>query len=389
MKLLVLSAACSAAMFFGCASIADAADIDTLVTKAPVVQAPPPPASCTSIQDFFVTACQLSWYGVRFYGTIDVGFGYQTHGAPWDPNFTPGASYYLQKMNRSAIWTLAPNGLSQSNVGIQIKEPLAAGWSFVGQLEGGFDPYSLRFANSPGSEFNNVGVPVNQQSTNGDSSRAGQFYNSLGFAGISSDTYGTLTLFRQNALTLDGVLAYDPMAGSYAFSPLGFQGGFGGGGVTENAKYTTSVKYRVNIGNFRVGALWQFGAYEENNASRGAWEGQVGGDFRIGPGTLSLDGFYDFNKDTVILSLAGAPTNTFGVPTGAMLPQTLTATLSDNTAAMAAAKYTVDRLKLYAGFEWMQFAPRAIRSRSPEPALRISGEILFASRVTTRSAARI
>jgi predicted porin len=155
---------------------------------------------------------------------------------------------------------------------------------------------------------------------------------------------------RQNALTLDGVLAYDPMAGSYAFSPLGFQGGFGGGGVTENAKYTTSVKYRVNIGNFHMGALWQFGGYEENNASRGAWEGQLGGDFRIGPGTLSLDGFYDFNKDTVILSLAGAPTNTFGVPTGAMLPQTLTATLSDNTTAMAAAKYTVDRLKVYAGY---------------------------------------
>jgi hypothetical protein len=170
------------------ARVAPVADIDTLVTKAPAVQAPPLPATCTSIQDFFLTACQLSWYGVRFYGTIDVGFGYQTHGAPWNPNFTPGASYYRQKMNRSAMWTLAPNGLSQSNVGIQIKEPLAAGWSFVGQLEGRFDPYSLRFANSPGSEFNNVGVPVNQQSTNGDSSRAGQFYNSLGFLGVSSDS---------------------------------------------------------------------------------------------------------------------------------------------------------------------------------------------------------
>jgi hypothetical protein len=72
MKGLVRFAACSAAMFFGCAGVADAADIDTLVAKAPVVQAPPP-ASCASIQGFFLTACQLSWYGVRFYGTIDVG----------------------------------------------------------------------------------------------------------------------------------------------------------------------------------------------------------------------------------------------------------------------------------------------------------------------------
>jgi hypothetical protein len=90
MKLLVLSAACSAAMCLGC-GVADGADIDTLVTKAPVATALQPPATCTDIQDLFLTACQLSWYGVRFYGTIDVGFGYETHGAPFDPNFVTGA----------------------------------------------------------------------------------------------------------------------------------------------------------------------------------------------------------------------------------------------------------------------------------------------------------
>jgi predicted porin len=227
-------------------------------------------------------------------------------------------------------------------------------WSFVAQLEAGFDPFSLRLASSPGSEFNNIGVPVNQQTTNGDSSRAGQFYNSVGFAGISSDTYGTLTFFRQNALTLDGVLAYDPMAGSYAFSPIGFSGVVAGGGDTENARYSTSAKYRVNIGDFRVAALWQFGGYELNNASKGAWEGQLGGDIRnLGPGTLSMDAIVDYNRDAVNLSLAGAPTNAEGVPTGTMLPQILTATISNNTSVMALAKYTVDRLKLYAGYEWL------------------------------------
>ena len=124
MRGLVRFAACSAALLLGCAGV-DAADIDTLVTKAPVVL--PPPQSCTNPQDFFLTACQLSWYGVRFYGTVDVGFGYQTHGAPFDGNFVTGASYFLQKMNRTAMWGLAPNGLSQSNIGIQIKEPLATG----------------------------------------------------------------------------------------------------------------------------------------------------------------------------------------------------------------------------------------------------------------------
>lgn len=35
----------------------------------------------------------------------------------------------------------------------------------------------------------------------------------------------------------------------------------------------------------------------------------------------------------------------------------MTATISNNTQVMALARYTVDRLKLYAGYEWMQFAP--------------------------------
>jgi predicted porin len=257
MQRLVLSAAACAALVLGCASAASAADSDVMPTKAPVLTkappAPPPPATCTSPQDFFLTACQLTWAGVRFYGTIDVGGGYQTHGAPFDGNFVTGASYFLQKMNRTAMWGAAPNAMSQSNVGVQIKEPLALGWSFVAQLEAGFDPYSLQFANSPGSLASNIGVPVNQQSTNGDSSRAGQFYNSVGYAGLSSDTYGTLTVFRQNALTTDGVNAYDPMSGSYAFSPIGFSGVVSGGGDTENARYSTAVKYRVNIGDL----AWQ------------------------------------------------------------------------------------------------------------------------------------
>jgi predicted porin len=358
MKGFVSSAAISAALVY--AGTAFAADY-VMPTKAPVMTKAPgkpsEPAPCTGVYDFFVSACQLSWYGVRFYGTIDVGYGYQTHGAPWDPFFVTGASYFLQKMNRTAMWSIAPNGMGQSNLGVRITEPLGLGWSFIAELEGGFDPYSLQYANSPHSEFRNIGVPVNLQTTNGDSSRAGQFYNSQGWVGLRSDTYGTVTVFRQNALTNDGVNAYDPMGGAYAFSPIGFSGIVAGGGATEDAKYTTAVKYRVNIGQFRLAGLWQFGGYEQNNGSDGAWGGGIGGDFRIGPGTLSADGIYEFNRDAVALSLAGAPTNPQGIPTGTMLPQVLTATLANTTSVMALAKYTVDKLRLYVGYEHMEFAP--------------------------------
>jgi hypothetical protein len=53
---------------------------------------------------------------------------------------------------------------------------------------------------------------------------------------------------RQNALTLDGVIAYDPMGGSGAFSVIGFQGATAGMGDTENARLDNSFKYTVNVG---------------------------------------------------------------------------------------------------------------------------------------------
>ena len=116
---------------------------DPLVTKAPAPALPTPSRACTSVWGFFVTDCPLSWYGVRVYGTIDTGGGYQTHGAPLDPNYAQGSSYLIQKMNRRAMWTLAPGALSTSAVGVLVDERFAPGWAFIGQLETSFDPYSL------------------------------------------------------------------------------------------------------------------------------------------------------------------------------------------------------------------------------------------------------
>jgi predicted porin len=119
-----------------------------------------------------------------------------------------------------------------SNIGIQIKEPLGAGWSFVGQLEAGFNPYSLELANGVHSVYAERGVPLALQNAYGDANSQGKFYNDLGFAGISNDIYGTLTFGRQNTLMADAILAYDPMASSFAFSPLGFFGSWGGAAAT-------------------------------------------------------------------------------------------------------------------------------------------------------------
>jgi hypothetical protein len=132
-----------------------------------------PPKPCTSFWDFIATNCQLTWQGVTLYGTIDLGGGWQNHGAPFDPRSASGASYRIRKMNRSPLWGLAPNALSQSTIGIKGTEPIGGNFSFVFAVDAGFDPYSFRLSNGPGSAAANAGIPLNQQTAWGDSSRAG------------------------------------------------------------------------------------------------------------------------------------------------------------------------------------------------------------------------
>jgi predicted porin len=337
----------------GAAYAAEASADDLMVTKAPPVAASKPssPAPCTSPWDFAATNCTLTWHGITVYGTVDIGATWQSHGTPFNGTSAVGQEYLISKNSNRALWGLAPNALSQSNIGIKGNEPFAPGWAFVFDLQAGFDPYSLQLANGPHSVAQNAGVPLTDQNSNADSSRAGQFYNSVGYLGVSSPTYGTLTVFRQNSLTLDGVFAYDPMGASYAFSPIGYQGITCGVGDTEDCRFSTSLKYRVDVGQFRVGALWQFGGYSQNNAATGSYQLQFGGNItNLAGGTLSLDAIGSYVKDAVSIGLAG---NTLP----AVLPQVLTATISDDTSVMLLGKYTNGPFNVYGGYEWIRYAP--------------------------------
>src|ERR1700683_2043041 len=303
-KLAVPAAVILALAGAACATEASAGDL--MVTKAPpAAAATAPPAACTSFEDFISTTCPLTWNGLTLNGTIDGGVTWQSHGTPFNGTSVTGEEYLIQKNSNRALWGLAPNALSQSNIGIKGNEPFAPGWAFIFDLQAGFDPYSLQFANGPGSVAQNAGVPLTMQNTNADSSRAGEFYNSLGYLGVSSPC-GTVTVSRQNALTLDGVLAYDPMGGSYAFSPIGWQGITCGAGDTEDCRFSTSVKYHLDIGQFRVAALWQFGGYSANNAATNPYQLQVGGDIaNLAGGTLSLDAIGSQVQNAVAVTLAG------------------------------------------------------------------------------------
>jgi predicted porin len=343
---------------FACAADVRAADVTSPKAPPGAMPLPAEPSPCTDPADFITTNCQLTWHGITLFGAVDMGFGWQSHGAPFDPVSAVTSSYLIQKQNRGAIWTRAANAMSNSFIGIKGTEPIGGNFSVVFDLDAGFDPYSLRLSNGPGSIAANNGMPQNLQGSYSDSSRAGQFYDGQGYVGVSSPTYGTLTVFRQNSLTLDAVFDYDPFGASYAFSPIGFQGITCGGGNTQNCRNTTSLKYRINfLDHFRAAALWQFGGYGENNASNGAYQFGVGADIPTwGKDVLSVDAIYSHVRDSVALALAPGANDAFGMPIPPFLPQTLTATISDNTAAMFVAKYTTGPLKVYAGYEHIQYA---------------------------------
>jgi predicted porin len=323
---------------------AQAADLPT--------QAPTPastPSCFASFLDLFLASaeeCPLSWNGITLYGTLDYGAGYQTNGAPFNNVYPNGVEELISKNSNGRRYVLVPNGLGQSYIGVKGNEPIASDWSLVFNLQNGFNPYTLERANGPKSLVQNNTTPLDAQTANGDSSRAGQLLNTIAYAGLSHPTYGTLTAGRQDSLILDGLDDYDPMSAAPAFSVIGTSNTVAGAGDTEDARYNTSVQYRVNIGAFRFAALYQFGGYDQGNGSNGAFSAQVGGDL----GGFSFDAVGSKVKDAVSLSNFGE----YPLPSG-VAQNDLKATLSDNTSGLILLRYTFDSLKLYGGFEYILF----------------------------------
>ena len=180
-----------------------------------------------------------------------------SHGAPFNGNYPNGVNTLIKKNSNVNPTTRSRRTGSDSRiVGVKGKEPIASDWSLIFNFQNGFDPYTLQRANGPKSLVQNNTTPLDRQTANGDSSRAGQLFNTEAYAGFSHPTYGALTAGRQNSLILDGLSDYDAMSAAPAFSVIGVSSTVAGGGDTENARYNTSAKYDVSVGPLRfVGAL--------------------------------------------------------------------------------------------------------------------------------------
>jgi predicted porin len=338
------------------------------------------PDPCTSGHEFATTDCTLTWHGITLYGAYDAGVGWVSHGLPENGYNYEGESL----VNRNGFqhrFLVAPNNLSQTGLGIRGKEQFASGWSVVFNASTGINPQSGLLANASETDIINNGLPRSSYSIAIDGARAGQPFNDQYYGGISSTHFGELTFGRQRSLGTDAMLLYDPASGSYAFSYIGYNGTMSGGGDTEDSRWDDAVKYRIAYGPLHFGAMYKFadgsaGCYSASatwtaatctpeKAHNNAYGFDLGGK----SGKFSADFvFQHYNQAISVLNpLLGpqSPTQSYQSTTDSINTNPITGTnlidpnhtldgiVTDNNAAILAAKYTWDRFKLFAGYEYI------------------------------------
>jgi predicted porin len=305
------------------------------------------PASAPASDD------SLTWHGITLYGTVDIGIQYESHGAPFSDYYTPASTNIVQKDSRESVTGATGSNLSQSKVGLRGLTPIAGDWSGVFTLETWFNPQAGELSNSLKSLTVNNGLTTGQQTTNNDGASAGQVFQ-LAFVGVSSTTFGTLTFGRQQMLVADGINALDPNRAAPAFSLLGASGAYAGAGSTEDKRMDSTLKYRVGLADiFHVGALYKFN--DSNGGAGGtAVQGNLGGEYA----GLAIDAYYSRIDDAVSLASLTAAQVADLPKLGLSSTNSLSATISDNTAYAVMAAYQIAPLplKLFAGYEHIQYA---------------------------------
>jgi predicted porin len=293
----------------------------------------------------------LTWYGITLYGVIDVGYAYQTHGSPLNEFYAQGIEYGISPNSNHSYAGPAPNGLTQSRIGLAGSREFAQDWSAVFSLESRFSPLTGELANGPRSLIQNNGVALASQSSNSDSSQAGQAFSSLAFAGVRSGTFGKLTLGRQYGLLYEDILKYDPNEGAYAFSLIGFSAVAAGAGDSEYNRLAGSAKYANRVGPVRFGAQFQPSGTDTGGLAE---EFDLGGDYAH----LSLDATYVDKHDAIALGTYSPTAAQLAalIAKGLSLHDSLKATLSNNKCFALMARYEAGRLKVYGGYEHIAFA---------------------------------
>ncbi|MDP9013908.1 MAG: porin [Pseudomonadota bacterium] len=291
----------------------------------------------------------LTWHGITLYGIVDIGLQYENHGAPFSDFHPAGSANIVQKNSRQSVLGATPSNMSQSRIGLQGVESVGGDWSAVFKLETFFNPQSGQISDASKSMTQNNGKTPATQTTNLNSSVAGQAFQTA-YVGMSSKTFGTVTFGRQLTLVADGVNKYDPNYGSQAFSLVGMSGPYAGAGDTEDKRLDSSLKYVASyhqIGHF--GALYKFNG--ATGGANSAFQVDIGGEYA----GLSVDAYFSKVKSAV----SSAPLTAAQV---ALLPglgfsadKSLAGTISDNTTWSLMSSYNLGAATLFASYEHMKY----------------------------------
>ena len=347
-------------------------------TPAPPPAAPPGAEGCTSVKEFVATDCPLTWHGITLYGAFDVGVSWVSHGLPENGYNYEGESLLNRNGNGSRL-LIAQNNLSQTGLGIKAREEFISGWAVVFNASTGINPQSGQLANMAATNTINAGLPRGSYSFVGDGARAGQTFNDEFYGGVSSAQLGTLTFGRERALGTDAMLAYDPAAGAYSFSFIGYNGLMAGGGDTQDTRWDNAVKYRITWDPIHFGAMYKFvdgsgGCYSASAAwtaatctPEEAHNSAYGFDFGGAIDQFSADVvFQHYNQAiSVVNPLLGpeSPTQPYQSTLDSINSNPINGTnligttnteygiVTDNTAVMVAAKYTWDPFRVFGGYE--------------------------------------
>jgi predicted porin len=338
------------------------------------------PDACASGHEFATTDCTLTWHGITLYGAYDVGVGWVSHGLPVNGYNYEGESL-VNRNGYQSRFLVAPNNLQQTGLGVRGKEEFMPGWSVVFNASTGINPQSGLLANAPATNTVNNGLPRSGYSMAIDGARAGQPFNDEFYGGISSARFGTLTFGRQRSLGTDAMLLYDPVGGGYAFSYIGYNGTMAGGGDTDDSRWDDALKYRLTYGPVHFGAMYKFangsgGCYSASATWTAAnctperpHNNAYGFDFGGDHGKFSADlVFQHYNQAISVLNPLLGPqsltqsyqSTTDSINTNPIIGanlidpnDTVYGIVTDNHAIMVAAKYTWDRFKFFAGYEYI------------------------------------
>ena len=248
---------------------------------------------------------------VQVYGIMDLAVTTTNHGNPSDPNsgssVTPlpasaptyNAATAPNGKTENRVTSLLNGGLSPSRLGFKGNEDLGGGLQAVFTLESGLN---AAYGSIPNGRIADSYSQANTPYASQEGSYDGQFFARESTVGFKSATWGELRIGRQTTIMGDTLGQFDTSSGY--MDPLVFNGGYGGGGFTAEARWDNSFKYTVQMGNSLKGQLmYRLGGTSNSFSTQSAG----GAALHFSSGAFKLSGVYLTDNDA---ELAGGSTQT-------------------------------------------------------------------------------